>query len=135
MKKRIVTLAVIFGLGLPMAWYAPDDLRFLQAAIPAEARVDTLLPPDAGLEGMLAGQGARVGFTLGETYFRYDLRFGPLVHHAVGDRLTILFSPDVPPYVKPDTVRAKYRFVDIWLLLAALVFLAVLARMALARRH
>lgn len=123
--RRLPRLLMLVALVFPLAWYGPDDFRFLQGA----ARVQgTVLAPE-GAPGPLGGTPfVRIAFDLGGARYRYSAALYPFERPAPGERVAALFNPAQRPFLKLDRPWHRYRVLGAWLLLAAAVLVLFLLR-------
>jgi hypothetical protein len=130
LARRLTRVLVFVVLGLPLVYYGPEDFRFLEGAAVVEGTVRSV---ERREQGPLTITYARVGFRLGDKVYRYPAALPPFETVKEGERLEVLFNPDVYPYLKPNTLRSRYRVVDIWLLFAVLTVGYLALRVALRR--
>lgn len=126
--RRLPRLLMLVALVFPLAWYGPDDFRFLQGAVRVQG---TVLAPE-GKPGLLGGTPfVRIAFDLGGARYRYSAALYPFERPAAGEQVAALFNPEQRPFLKLDRPWHRYRALSAWLLLAA----AVLVLFLLRRHH
>jgi hypothetical protein len=129
--RRLPRLLMLVALVFPLAWYGPDDFRFLQGAVRVQG---TVLAPE-GEAGLLGGTPfVRIAFSLGEARYRYSAALYPFERPVTGEQVAALFNPDQRPFLKLDRPWHRYRVLAAWLLLAAVVLVLFLLRRHYRRR-
>jgi hypothetical protein len=129
--RRLPRLLLLVALVFPLAWYGPDDLRFLQGAIRVEG---TVLAPE-GEPGLLGGAPfVRIAIDIGGARYRYSAALYPFERPAAGAKVAALFNPGQRPFLKLDRPWHRHRVLGAWLLLAAVVLVLFLLRRHHRRR-